>query len=143
MKSNDDVVVLENAVGMDGVLRVHLMSNMPVPNPHPKFGEGQAAFEAGVHHFRLANPMHGAIHVEFEGGGNWNGVLWSFDGYANMRSAIKDALQHYLEKFGEWATYAFVAKLPKGIEDGFEVADVMMFSAEWMIPGFVLVRGQG
>lgn len=143
MKPNDDVVVLENAVGMDGVLRVHLMSNMPVPNPHPQFGEGVAALEAGVHHFRLENKMRGALRVEFEGGGHWNGVLWCFDGYANMRLAIKDALQHYLEKFDDWADYAFVAKLPKGIEDGFEVADVMMFSAEWMIPGFVLVRGQG
>jgi hypothetical protein len=88
--------------------------------------------------------MRGVIHLELEGSPRKRlAVLWSLDGYSNVRTAIKDAWLYFQEHVGAMADYAYMAKLPNGVENGFEVAEMMLFEAEWMIGGFVLLCGAG
>lgn len=135
----DDQIVIENSLGLDGIRRVHVMSNSPIENPS-KFGPGEIVREAGAYHFRIQSPMRGLIYLELDGRSSKRlSVLWSLSGYPNVRTAIKDAWAWFQEHSGLQADYAYMAKLPTGIENGFEVAEMMIFEAEWMIPGFVLV----
>lgn len=131
--------VIENSLGTDGIRRMHVMSNSPIDQPWLKYGDGNVTQEHGVWHFRLELPMRGLIRLEFEGGMSRLAVLWSLGGYPNVRTAIKEAWLCFQEDSGLQADYAYMAKLPNGIENGFEVAEMMLFEAEWMIPGFVLV----
>lgn len=134
-----DQFVIENSLGMDGIRRVHVMSNSPIEQPWLKYGDGNVTQEHGTWHFRIASPMRGLIHLQLEGGSERLAVLWCLAGYPNVRTAIKDAWAFFQEHSGLQADYAYMAKLPNGIENGFEVADMMLFEAEWMIPGYVLV----
>lgn len=134
-----DQFVIENSLGTDGIRRVHVMSNTPIPSPSPKFGDGIVSQEAGAWHFRIESPMRGLIYLKLESGSERLAGLWCLAGYPNVRTAIKDAWAFFQEHSGLQADYAYMAKLPNGIENGFEVADMMLFEAEWMIPGYVLV----
>jgi hypothetical protein len=134
-----DEFVIDNSLGMDGIRRVHVMSNSPIPCLSPKYGDGVVSQEAGAWHFRIESPMRGLIHLKLEGGSERLAVLWCLAGYPNVRTAIKDAWTYFQEHSGLQADYAYMAMLPKGVENGFEVADMMIFEAEWMIPGYVLV----
>lgn len=134
-----DQFVIENSLGMDGIRRVHVMSNTPIEQPWLKYGDGIVTQEDGVWHFRLELPMRGLIRLNLEGTSERLAVLWAFSGYSNVRAAIKEAWLCFQEDSGLQADYVYMAKLPSGVENGFEVADMMLFEAEWMIPGFVLV----
>ena len=88
--------------------------------------------------------MREVVRLELEGApGKRLAVVWILDGYPNVRTAIKDAWYFFQEKIGTQADYAYMAKLPNGVENGFEVAGMMLFEAEWMIAGFVLLCGAG
>ncbi len=135
----DDHIVVENSLGLDGIRRIHVMSNTPIEKPWLQYADGDVSHEGGVYHFRFELPMRGMIRLELEGGMKRLAVLWSLAGCANVRTAIKEAWLSFQEDSGLQADYAFMAKLPRGVENGFEVADMMLFEAEWMIPGYVLI----
>ena len=52
---------------------------------------------------------------------------------------IKDAALEFLQLFQDLPGFAFVSKLPRGVENGVEVDGVMLFEAEWMPPKMVMV----
>lgn len=52
---------------------------------------------------------------------------------------IKDAAEEYLQLFHDFPRYAYVSRLPSGIENGIEVNGAMLFQAEWMPPRMVAV----
>lgn len=52
---------------------------------------------------------------------------------------IKDAALEYLQLFRDMPGFAFVSKMPRGVGNGVEVDDVMLFEAEWMPPKLVMV----
>ena len=51
-----------------------------------------------------------------------------------------EAANKYEDVFGERSQYAFVHKMPRGVENGAEVGDLMLFEAEWMVRKCVAVR---
>lgn len=52
---------------------------------------------------------------------------------------VKDATEEYLRLFQDYPRFAYVSKLPSGVENGVEVDGVMLFQAEWMPPRTVAV----
>jgi hypothetical protein len=52
---------------------------------------------------------------------------------------LKDAAEEFLQLYKDYPRYAYVSKLPNGVEDGVEVDGVLLFQAEWMPPRAVAV----
>lgn len=57
----------------------------------------------------------------------------------HVSEKIKDAALEYLQQFHDLPGFAFVSKMPRGVENGVEVDGVMLFEAEWMPPKLVMV----
>jgi hypothetical protein len=88
----------------------------------------------------FGHDWRGMISLELEGRpAKQQAALWSLFGYQNMRTAIADAVNYFNEQSPLASEFVFVVKLPKGIDNGHEVDHVMLFEAEWMVNGFVLV----
>jgi len=84
--------------------------------------------------------LHGAVEVTFEGNPVPKiFVMWSLAGCESIRIAMRDAAKKYQDIYGVRPEYAFVSKLPNGVENGVEVDDLMLFEANWMVSKCVAV----
>jgi hypothetical protein len=134
---NDEIVV-ENFVDENGHWKIHVMSNTPIENSHPKWGEGTVIEEAGSYHFRTWKMYEGVIDIRLEG---WKRpkrfVLRTLDKGQRMRDTIRGAAEEFMREVGELPGFAFVKYLPRGVENGAEVeiegGEVLLFAAEWMM----------
>lgn len=52
---------------------------------------------------------------------------------------VKEAAFEFLQLFHDAPQFAYISRLPKGIGDGVEIDDVMLFEADWMPPKIVTV----
>ena len=143
----DEIIVVENSIDAESwVHKIHLMSNDPIPNPAPIWGEGNVKQEAGVHHFCGWNAIYrGLVKAIFEGGSERMAAVWRCDGYENLRAAILDAVAYFEDKTNIRAEFVFVRTLPKSIEEGVEfqgqgqAQPVLIFSADWVMPKYIFV----
>ena len=119
-----EVIVVEDRVDLQGMWRVHLMSNSPTPSPSPiipshptgtsgVIGEGsQWVREAGVYHLRMCVPFRGALDVMCEG---WvkarRLVMWSLEGCPSVRFALHEAAREFERLFGGRAQFGFIRKM--------------------------------
>jgi hypothetical protein len=82
----------------------------------------------------------GAVDVQCEG---WTMkkvfVMRSLERGDRVSLKLKDAAEEYLQLFKDYPRFAYVSKLPNGVENGVEVDGVMLFEAEWMPPRHVAV----
>lgn len=135
----NDVIVLKNIADGDGMCVVHLMSNFELTVEAlgkynaPVDAQVEIKKEAGVSHLRASWPIRGPILVNAEG---WPVpkffVVWNLIGCDSVKTAMLEAANLYQDFFGERPQYAFIRKLPNGIENGLEVGDLMLFEADWM-----------
>ncbi|HZM24559.1 MAG TPA: hypothetical protein VFC02_22620 [Anaerolineales bacterium] len=68
-------------------------------------------------------------------------VVWKLLPGERMSEAIGLAKCSYIKLFLRCPRYAFARSLPKSVESGVEVDDVMLMQAEWAIPGCVMIGG--
>ena len=146
----DDVIELENVVSDDGIRTIHLLSNLELTVEAlkkydlPGDAKIESKKEAGAYHLRASWLMQGLLKIDGEG---WPAarlcVVWNFGLCTSVSKAIGKAAERYLELFGDVPDYAFVRALPKGIENGVEVGDVILFEAEWMMRRCVAVYSPG
>lgn len=66
-------------------------------------------------------------------------VLWKLQPGERVSEVLKCTVALFGERFKCFPQYAFMKKLPKGIEIGFEVDDVMFFEASWVPAGCIVV----
>lgn len=83
--------------------------------------------------------FRGLVRAVFEGGSERIAALWSRTGYENLRAVITDATREFEDKTNIRAEYAYVATLPKGIENGHEFNGILLFTADWMAAGYVFI----
>lgn len=142
----DDVIELENIVTDDGFRIVRLMSNMVLDaNALNKYDAPDntkiiVKKEGGVHKLWATWPICGPMYINGEG---WpmpkKFVVWHLSLADSVKIALYEANKKYEDIFSERAEYAFVRTLPRGIENGVEVGNLMLFEAEWMMRKCVAV----
>jgi hypothetical protein len=140
-----DVIVIENYVDPQCVRHVHVMSNTPIPNPSPQWGEGSVTQECGVWHFRAEYPYRGVLDVQAAcpSGKFRRLVVWNLQGCDSVKDALISAGVEFERLFGARASFAFMKKLPKVVEHGQDVRDLTLLEAEWMLEKCVAVGCRG
>ena len=146
----DELIELENSVSADGMRVLHLISNLEISLDDlksydlPVDANVDIKKEAGAYHVRASYPIHGLLRMESDG---WPAakhlVVWNYGLCESISMAIQKAADRYLELFGNVPHYAFIRTLPRGIENGKEVGDVILLEAEWMIGKCVAVYSPG
>ncbi len=146
----DEMIELENTVSVDGMRVLHLISNLDISLDDlksydlPADANVEIKKEVGAFHVRASYPIHGLLRMESDG---WptakNLVVWNYGLCESILMAIQKAADRYLELFGNVPHYAFIRRLPRGVEDGTQVGDVALLEAEWMIGKCVAVYSPG
>lgn len=144
----DDVIVLENVLDDDGFRIVHLMANKAMdvdylqPYDAPDTTKFEVTKEAGVYHLRAKWMICGPVVIHAEG---WpmpkKFMVWHLSLADTVKMALYEANRKYEDVFLERAEYAFIRKLPRGVENGVEVGNLVLFEAEWMVRKCVAVGG--
>lgn len=139
----DEVIVIEDRVDAQCMRHVHLMSNIELGCTQIPFplARGSVTREAGVWHYRAEYPYRGALDVAciYNVGNFRRLVVWSLDGYGSVKVALKDAWSEFYKLFGGEPAFAFMRKLPSGVENGHEVGGMILIEAEWMLERSVAV----
>jgi hypothetical protein len=144
---SDEIIELENILRDDGMCVVHLMSNFELTMNAlwdkynaPADATVELTAEAGVHYLRARWMVRGAVRVAAEG---WPMpkmfVIWNLALCDSVKKAMLEAAEHYQDIYGTQPEYAFIRKMPRGIENGVEVGDMMLFEADWMVRKCVAV----
>jgi hypothetical protein len=146
----DELIELENTVSADGMRVLHLISNLEISLDDlksydlPADANVEIKKEVGAFHVRASYPIHGLLRMESDG---WPAakhlVVWHFSLCESISKAIHKAAERYLELFGDVPQYAFIRRLPRGIDNGTQVGDVVLLEAEWMISKCVAVYSPG
>ena len=137
------IEVLLNDVTLEGNRRVKVVSDLsPIPFP---VKEGACVRNwsdelLGLHYLEAVWACREAIRVRCEG---WicarPVVLWKLEKGERVSLALEMIMVVFGGQFKSFPDYAFMKILPKGIENGFEVNDVMLLEAEWVPPGCIVV----
>ena len=146
----DELIELENSVSADGMRVLHLISNLEISLDDlksydlPADANVEIKKEVGAFHVRASYPIHGLLRMESDGWSTAKNLVVSNYGLCESISmAIQKAADRYLELFGSVPHYAFIRRLPQGIENGKEVGDVILLEAEWMVRKCVAVYSPG
>lgn len=142
----NEIVEVENIVTDDGMCVVRLKSRFELTGDAlknynaPVDAKIEISKEADAYHLRATWAMRGALKIAAE---CWPVpkifVMWNLTGYKSVQAAMGDAAKHYQDIFGKRPEYAFMHNLPRGVEHGMEVGDLMLFKAEWMVRKCVAV----
>lgn len=142
----DDVIELENVVTDSGFRIVRLMSNMVLDASAlrsydaPANTKATIKKEGGAYKLWATWPICGAMYINGEG---WpvpkQFVVWYLELEPSIKQAMYKASKKYEDLFFEQAEYAFIRKLPHGVENGVEVGNLMLFEADWMVHKCVAV----
>lgn len=140
------IEVLVNDVTLEGMRYVKVVSDMaPVPYCVPAGSIAQTWPDEllGLYYLEFSWPCREAISLQCEG---WKCaremVLWKLAPGERVSEVLKQMMALFGERFKGFPDYAFMRKLPKTIENGFELDDVMFIEAEW-VPQGCIALGKG
>jgi len=149
MATSGDVIQLENYVDQLCMRHLHLMSNLELGQEClSRFGAVNAVVtkEVGAWHLRAIHPYRGVIDIPAAcvDGKFRRLVAWSLQGYVSVKLALFDAWKDYSRLFGGRPQFAFMKKLPRGVEHGDVLGEteLMLLEAEWMLERCVAVGGR-
>lgn len=144
---NDEILV-ENRVDGNGIWHVHVMGDQPIGARWKQTGMHVLSLkeykdELRLHHLEIELRVRGVVNVQAEGWPKPRRFIMCplMDGI-RMSKGIELAAEEFAHVFHFWPGYSFTRKLPKGIENGIEVAGTMLFEAEWMIHRYVAIGGR-
>jgi hypothetical protein len=143
------IEVLANDVTLEGMRRVKVVSDEPLegitidcilPGAHLSVWKDELL---GLHYLEAIWTCREAIQIQLEG---WTCpremVLWKLLPGERVSEVLKEMVRLFGARFQSFPDYAFMRKLPKTIENGFEVNDVTLLEAEWVPAGCIAV-GKG
>jgi hypothetical protein len=146
------IEILANDVTLDGMRRVRLVSDgeidaaeLPVEHLPPDQVHAWQDELLGLHYLEATWPCRETISICCEG---WTCaremVLWKLAPGERVSEVLVSMMAVFGERFTYFPDYAFMRKLPRTIENGFEMSDVMFLEAEWVPPGCIAVcKGVG
>ncbi|MCI0551481.1 MAG: hypothetical protein L0287_11035, partial [Anaerolineae bacterium] len=116
----EDVIVVENYVDRQCIRHMHLISNSQDSLlPAQREGGGEIKQGTGIYYYRAEYPYRGVLDIHCEGWSKFRRlVVWSFEGYASVRDAIRDASNYFWRAFRFEPGYCFFRRLPAGVEFG-------------------------
>jgi len=89
-------------------------------------------------------PMRGFVDLTFEGAKKFRRLaVWRLmkeDGYS-VRQVIEILADWFFIQTHRRPQFAFMKSMPMGVDNGFEIVDVMLFEAEWAFDKCVLIGG--
>ncbi len=144
------IEVLFNDVTLEGMRRVKVVSDSPIDegvdlSPLADILAGAHLRTwmdelLGLHYLEATWPCREAVSIRCEG---WPCatpmVLWKLRPGERVSGAFRDAFQIYLERFKRFPDYAFLRRMPKEIENGFEMSDVIFLEAAWIPAGCIAI----
>jgi len=143
------IEVLFNDVTLEGMRHVKVVSDEPLEgltlSPLVDILAGAHRHTwmdelLGLHYLEATWPCREAVSIRCEG---WpcarDTVLWKLLPGERVSEAFRDAFQIYLERFKRFPDYAFLRRMPKEIENGFEMSDVIFLEAAWMPAGCIAI----
>ncbi len=146
------IEVLVNDVTLEGLRRVKVVSDSPICAAEvfpshllPISLEGKTVNTwsddlLGLHYLESTWACREAVLIRCEG---WECprpmVLWKLGPGERVSEVLNRMMVLFGDRFKAFPDYAFMKKLPKTIENGFEVADVMMIEAEWVPAGCIAI----
>jgi hypothetical protein len=68
-------------------------------------------------------------------------AVWQLERGEHVSVVVGELARWYTKRTGRVPCFAFMRQLPREAEEGMEVAGVLLFSAEWALPGCVLIGG--
>ncbi len=148
----NDVIEIENCVDDKATRRLHLMSNHELSAVDlacyaiPQDAKVSIGQEAGVWHLRASWPYFGVLDLTAEG---WNKfrrlVVKAVRKGDRISTAVNEAAKEFARLFGRCPQYAFMRKLPKGVEPGqiimFYGREMVLLDCEWVPEQCVAVGG--
>ncbi len=146
--------IVQNNLTEDGLRHLTMMSDVKVTDERMmRFVPVAAHGHAQVRCFDTAAlslfygdatwPVRGeAVDVHCEGWLKFRRlVAWKLMPGERMSEAIRLAKCSYVKLFVRSPRFVFTRTLPKSVENGIEVDDVMLLQAEWALPGCVMIGG--
>ena len=146
--------VITNSLSMDGMRFVKLISDAPVSSERMIGFVARSAVELAqlrcydtsalsIFYGEALWPVREAVDFHCEGWPKYRRlVVWNLGKYLAETVALHDAANEFERLFGGRASFAFMKKLPKQVENGVEVGDLSLFQSEWMIERCVAVGGR-
>lgn len=146
------IEILINDVTPEGLRRVKVVSDAPII-PAELFPSHLLPYRLegvdvhmrsddvlGLHYLEGTWACREAVRICCEG---WKCpremVLWKLAPGERVSAVLTQMMALFGERFKCFPDYAFMKKLPKTIESGFEVADVIFSEADWVPAGCVAV----
>jgi len=154
------IEVLANDVTLEGTRRVKVVSDAPLDPYPPALSPFVVQIEKGshrtwcdellgLHYLEVTWPCREVVSIRCEG---WTCaremVLWKLAPGERVSEALMVSLDVYCERFKCLPDYAFMRRLPKTIENGFEALTpdplptgegVVMLEAEWVPAGCMAI----
>lgn len=141
------IEIVVNEITGDGMHRVRVVSDMPSPLTPLPVGEGSSVRTwddalLGLHYAEALYPCREVVCVTFEGMKRPRKlVVWKILPGERVSEIVSQVADWYFWSAHRRPQYAFMARLPRGVESGVEVDGVSLFEAEWAIPGCVMIGG--
>jgi hypothetical protein len=144
------IEIVVNDVLEDGMRRVRMVSDCeiaPSPLPSPWKGEGVACRTwsdnlLGLHYAEWTWACRDVVEVHTEGMKKCRRlVMWKFLPGERVSEVITLVAEWYFVQTHRRPQFAWMQKLPKGVEYGLEVDGVMLLEDESVYPGCVMVGG--
>lgn len=139
----DTLIVVENYVDSYCIKHLHLMSNFFIDRPTASAEGGVLKQEAGVWHYRACYPYRGVLDIacvstpkKFR-----RLVVWSMEGCGSVREAIAQAASYFWAVFKFQPGYAFIRKMPRTVESGEWLDEIVLLESDWMLNRCVAVGG--
>ena len=107
----------------------------------PSGAQVEVTKEAGVYHLRGNWRFRGVIDFQLEGWPKFRRmVVWSIDGYQNVKETIAEAEDWFNRWFGFWPERVYMRALPKEVENGQQWGLLHLFDCDW-VPGRCVALG--
>ena len=147
------IEMVQNDISEDGMRRVRMVSDQVIDPasieftpPLPKgAGVSSRAWSDDVLHLHYAEwtwACMGFVDFHFEAMPKFRRLfVWKFLPGERVSEVIRFVSDWYFMQTHHRPQYAWMKKLPKGIEWGTEVEGCSILEADWALPGCVLIGG--